>query len=142
MLSRGSRPPVFLAVDSETVIEIGDLVFQEADDVRPASDLPWDTDLETTQENFQGKFVGMAMQRSRSGDAEEIRVSKSDVFDMECDSATFEVGDLVGPADSGANSLVNQKIVAVANVGLAIGRVARRSTTPTTKVAVRLFTNN
>lgn len=134
----GETNPVFNPVDSAQIIEIGDLVFLNTDDVRAASQFTWGSSLAITQESFHDAFLGVAEQRSRSGDTDDIRVSTEGEFEFECDAATFEIGDLVGPADSGSSSLEDQKVVAVATENLAIGRVARRYASNTTVVRVRI----
>ncbi len=63
----GDTNPVVAAVDAATVIEIGDLVYQDTDDAKPASSQA-DQGTETAnQELFADKFLGVAMQRSRVG---------------------------------------------------------------------------
>ena len=52
----GEENPRLFAVDSSTVIEIGDLLWLDTDDVKPASDLTWNTDLATTQADFASKI--------------------------------------------------------------------------------------
>ena len=69
----GDTNPVVAAVDAATAIEIGDLVFQDTDDAKPAS-LQSDQGSEPlNQELFAGRFLGVAMQRSREGDTNPIR---------------------------------------------------------------------
>lgn len=142
----GETNPVVAAVDSSVVIEIGDLLFLNTDDARPAGqdtnsdgtgDL-WNIDLATTQESFHDKFLGVACQASRDGDTDPIRVATTGVFEFACDAATFEIGDLVGPAKTSGNNLENGKVVAVAGANLAIGRVAKRYATNTTTVLVSI----
>jgi uncharacterized ferredoxin-like protein len=127
----GDTNPVIAAADSATVIEIGDLVWQDTDDAKPASSLAWDTSLAKTQDNLADKFLGVAMQRSRSGEAVPVRVAASGVFEFDCDAATFELGDLVGAAKAAGNALLPQKIVKVTDPAYAIGRVAKRAAAAT-----------
>ena len=112
----GDTNPVVVPVDSATVIEIGDLVFLETDDARPAGqdtnadgtgDL-WNTNLATTQEAFHDKFLGIAMQRSRSGDVDPIRVATTGVFEFDAATAAYELGTLVSPDKATGNNLLNQ----------------------------------
>jgi hypothetical protein len=133
----GDTNPVVAAVDSTTVIEIGDLVWLDTDNAKPASGFTWTTDLATTQTNFKQKFLGVAMQRSRSGDATPIRVATTGVFEFDCASGTFELGDHVGNAANSATSgLVNQQAVKVSQSVCAIGRVAKRQSSAATNVLV------
>jgi hypothetical protein len=148
----GDTNPVVAAVDSATVIEIGDLVWQDIDDAKPASSQT-DQGCETAnQERLAMKFLGVAMQRSRSGDNAPIRVATTGVFEFDCPSSTFELGDLVGADEnqatgnsdnmvfrrcSGArNALLNQQVAEVALSKYAIGRVAKRESVATTSVLV------
>lgn len=131
----GDTNPVVAAVDSSVVIEIGDLIFMETDDARPASSLADQGLLADNQTAFAAKFLGVAMQRSRDGDVDPIRIATTGVFEYDCASATFELGDLVGPAGDDA-SLEDQEMVAVATKALAVGRVARRAATAGTSVLV------
>jgi hypothetical protein len=133
----GDTNPVVAAVDSSTVIEIGDLIYQDTDDAKPASSMAWTTNLAGTQGAFTPKFLGVAMQRSRSGDTAPIRVATSGVFEFEWASATAELGVRVGAAsNTGGTALENQKVVAVSNNAYAIGRVAKRLATAATTLLV------
>lgn len=109
-----------------------------AGDVYPASDHVWNTNLATTQEEFHDAFLGIAHSTGKSADTDEIRTGTSGVHEFDCASATFKVGDLVGPAKQTGNLLEDQKVVAVATANLATGRVAR-SGTSVTKVWVEVF---
>src|SRR3972149_4143422 len=89
----GDTNPVIAAVDADTVIEIGDLVYQETDDARPASSQADQGTKEANQTLFASKFLGVAMQRSRAGETAPIRVAATGVFEFDCPSGTFEMGD-------------------------------------------------
>ena len=133
----GDTNPVAAAVDAETIVEIGDLLWQDTDDAKPACDFTWTTDLATTQNGFADKFLGVAMQRSRSGDTAPIRVATTGVFEFDCSSAAFELGDTVGPAaNGGSDGLMNQQLAAVAASSGAVGRVAKRQPSSTTSIMV------
>ncbi len=140
--------PVVAAVDSATVIEIGDLLWQDVHDAKPASALAHSV-------NFAKSFLGVAMQRSRKGAAQNVRVATSGVFEFDCPSGTFELGDLVGAAmelisdgtDSGEKDeyWVNQHVEKVSFSQFAIGRVAKREPSAVASVLVdirsRVMTN-
>ena len=100
----GETNPVVLPVESATVIEIGDLVYLETDDAKPASSLADQGTEAQNQEAFHDKFAGVAMQRSRAGDTTPIRVATRGVFEFPCPSATFEVGALIGASDNGGGN--------------------------------------
>lgn len=130
-----SRPVVSAAVVTDTVIEIGDLVTSTPAN---AGAVTWDTNLATTQEAFHDVFLGVANQQSRDGDTAAIRVATSGVYEFDCAAATFNLGDLVGPAKQSGNLLEPQKVVAVATPNLAIGRVVKKYGSNTTKVLVEI----
>jgi len=133
----GDTNPVIAAVDSSTVIDIGDLLYQDTDDAKPASSQA-DQGTETAnQELFVDGFLGVAMQRSRSGDNEPIRVATTGVFEFDCPSGTFELGDLIGADEnSSGDALLDQQVASVAASKYAVGRVAKRATTAVTTVLV------
>jgi len=85
----GDTNPVIADVLAETVIEIGDLVWQDDGDVKPAA-------LATDPEDFGASFLGVAMQRSRHGENHSIRVATTGVFEFDCAPADcFELGDVI-----------------------------------------------
>jgi hypothetical protein len=133
----GDTNPVVAAVDSATVIEIGDLVMQDTDDAKPASMFAWGANLAATQDAFDDKFLGVAMQRSRAGETAPIRVATTGVFEFDCPSGTFELGDMVGVnANTGGNGLTNQQVAKVTLSKNAVGRVAKRQASAATSVLV------
>lgn len=131
----GDTNPVIAAVDSAVTVEIGDLLYLNGDDARPAS-LQADQGSEANnQALFSENFLGIAMQQSRGGNLMPIRVATTGVFEFDCDSSTFEIGDLIGPTENmGGNGLLDQKIQSVSMPDLAIGRVTKRE--PDAKSAV------
>ena len=133
----GDTNPVVAAVDSATVIEIGDLVYQDVDDAKPASSQA-DQGTETAnQELFADSFLGVAMQRSRSGDTDPLRVATTGVFEFDCPSGTFELGDLIGVDENATgDGLLDQQAAAVASSAYAVGRVAKRVSTAAQTVLV------
>ena len=137
----GETDPILAAVDSGTVIEIGDLVWLDTDDAKPASDFTWDSDTATTQDSFVDSFLGVAMQRSRSGDTDPIRIATRGMFEFVCASAAFEIGDLIGPAKASGNALEDQKAVAVTDPARGLGHVAKREASAVTKVLVEIVSN-
>lgn len=137
-----NNPAVSKAVPTATLVEVGDLISQDAsaaDVVVPASEFTWDTNIATTQEAFHDEFLGVSGQQSQNGNVDGIRHNSRGVHEFDCASATFALGTLVGPAKATGNALENQKVVAVASENLAIGRVARDYSTATTTVHVEVF---
>ncbi len=132
----GDTNPVAAAVDADTVIEIGDLLWQDEDDAKPASMLPC---IEGgISESLAKNFLGVAMQRSPSGGTDPVRVATTGVFEFDCMSAKFELGDLVGcsyfltPDNSGGDlvddlvTIRNQQVAKTDALCRAIGRVTKR----------------
>jgi len=125
----GETNLVEAAVDSATVIEIGDLVWQDTDDAKPASDQADQGSKAANQQRFADTFLGVAMQRSRYGDTAPIRVATTGVFAFDCPSSTFELGDLFG-ADG---TVIGSKVI---DSRSAIGRVAKYAHQATSSVLV------
>ena len=131
---------VVAAVDSSTVIEIGDLLYQATDDARPASDQADQGSETVNQELFVDNFLGVAMQRSRNGDTSLIRVATTGIFEFDVLAGEcFELGDMVELSSwdgSGHRKLQNQQVTKTNSPHCAIGRAARREPNPITTVLV------
>jgi hypothetical protein len=123
----GDTNPVVAAVDSATVIEFGDLVYQDVDNAKPASSQADQGGETANQELFADNFLGVAMQRSRLGDTDPIRVAATGVFVFDCPPSMFELGDLFGPVINDAGKLQNQTVGLVPHPRKAIGRCAKPS---------------
>ncbi len=137
----GETNPITVAVDSATVIEIGDLCYLDTDDAKPASSL---ADAGTKADNqgaLHDAFLGVAMQRSRSGDTDNIRIATTGVFEFDATSDSYEIGVLVGGQGTGAAGAVgiaDQAVEDAATVGGAIGRVVKSAPAASTKVLVSI----
>lgn len=128
---------VKVPVDSATVISKGDLVALVSDKAIPMSSFTWTTDLATTQGNAAAAFLGVAEESTKAGETDDISVdvSSESVYEMDCTSATYQVGDPIAPAKASGNALLSQQVVEA--VGTAsIGRVYRRTNGTATKVHV------
>ena len=133
----GDTNPVVASGDAATVIEIGDLVYQDTDDAKPAASQPNQGSKTANQEWFVDRFLGVAMQRSRSGDSAPIRVATTGVFEYDCPSGTFELGDLAGcDANTAGTTLISQQVAKVAASKYAVGRIAKRVAPAATAVLV------
>jgi len=133
----GDTNPVVAAVDSGTVIEIGDVVWLDTDNAKPASDQADQGSETDNQTLLSSNFLGVAMQRSRSGDTDPVRVATTGVFEFDCPSGTFELGDLIGvDENSGGTLLLNQQVDSVADSAYAVARVAKREPSATTSVLI------
>jgi hypothetical protein len=138
----GETNPVMLPVDSATVIEIGDLVYLDTDDAKPAAAQADQLSEAANQEAFHDRFAGVAMQKSRAGDTDPIRVATTGVFEFACASGTFEVGQLFGAEEqSSGTALENQKVDDVTAANLAIGRCAKRVNPADTRVLVDIVSS-
>jgi hypothetical protein len=138
----GETSPVMLPVDSATVIEIGDLLYLDVDDAKPASSQADQGTEGTNQQLFHDNFAGVAMQASRSGDTQPIRVATTGVFEFDCLSTTLEVGDLMGADENGAGTaLLNQTVAKVTNANSAVGRCAKRLNPAGTRVLVDIVSS-
>jgi hypothetical protein len=133
----GDTNPVVAAVDAATVIEIGDLLWQDTDDAKPASALTNRGSETANQEALADAFLGVAMQRSRSCETAPLRVATTGVFEFDCPSGTFELGNLIGAdQNAGQNGLLSQQVAKVTDGRCAIGRAAKRQAAATTAVLV------
>ena len=134
---RGQRRIASVAVDSGTVIAIGDMLYLATDDVRPASDFTWDTNLATTQAGFADVFVGIAMHKSASGDVlpVDIDISADSEYQFGCASATYAYGATVGPDKASGNALLAQTLEA-AVAASSVARVLKAEASATTAVWV------
>jgi hypothetical protein len=133
----GDTNPVMLPVDAATVIEIGDLVALASGAAVPAADQDDQGTEAANQEALHDTFVGVAMQHSPAGSADPVRIATSGVFEFDCASAAFELGDLIGVDEaSSGTALENQVAVEVATPNLAIGRCAKRVNPAAVRVLV------
>lgn len=98
-----------------------------------------------TQLAFSNSFAGVSAQSFDGTNTTaygikdgKLRVDTRGFFDYPTASATFAVGDLVGPAKDTGNNLLAQQLVAVAASPLAVGRVVVGGTS-VTSIRVKLF---
>lgn len=142
----GDTNPVAVPVLTAQAVAIGDIVGLDTGSVIRAEDEAWDTDLATTQGNFILKYLGVSGQLKDSGKARVfgnstdniIRIDTSAVFEFPCDSASYLVGDYVGPAKATGNALLSQQVAKVADATLAIGQVTEAAASASS-VKVRLL---
>ena len=133
----GDTNPVMAAVDSATVIEIGDLVYLDTDDGKPAASQADQGTKAANQQLFAENFLGVAMQRSRAGDTDPIRVATTGVFEFDCTSGTFELGQHVGlEENAGGDALLNQQVAVVSGSQYAIGRAAKQASSAAASVLI------
>ena len=138
--------PITAPVLTAQAVASGDLVGLSSGNVVRAADTTWNTDLATTQSDFRAIFLGASMQDKVAATARVygnstdnlIGVSVGGVWEYDCASATFAVGDLVGPAKDSGNALLSNKVVAVGAEVNAIGRVVKAGAS-ITRVQIRLL---
>jgi hypothetical protein len=120
----------------------GDFMFLPAstDELVKASQWTWDTNLATTVAAAGPRFVGLASGGYPSSQEDEVDpfgVIPHIEKEVDCTSSTFEIGNLVSPADSGASTMENQKVAKTTDPTAAIGVVVKRYASATTRVRVR-----
>lgn len=118
-ISGDTNPVITGDTPAANVIEIGDFVSNA-----PAA---------LTLQAQAGLFLGVSGQQSQVGDTDPIRVSTAGDYEHECTPDTFEVGDLV--AITGPKTLAK-----TTDEALAVGRVVKRYTNPTSVVIWRVMT--
>lgn len=135
----GETNPVLGAVSSSLQVEIGDLVYYDSDNVKPASAQANQSSKSGNQTLFAGKFLGVAMQSSPVGETGEIRIATSGVFEFDCNANTFILGNLVGLEElPGRMGIEDQKVDIVTATANAIGRVVKREPVSTQSVLVAI----
>ena len=142
----GPTNPILATIATAKAVAVGDIVGMVTGTLIRAEDQAWDTNIATTQTAFSLLFLGVSGQQKNSTDARIFgnstdnvcRVDASGIFTFDCASATFEIGDFVGPAKASGNALESQKVVAVATDLLGIGRVVERGTS-ITRVKIQLL---
>lgn len=127
---RGQRDLRKVAVDSATVIAKGDMVWYDGsnDEVVPASDFLWTSNIATTQGNFAAAFMGIAAEASAAGETDPISIDMSpdSVYEIDVPSATYHHDTPLGP-DEGSSSLLSQKLETAA-AAAAIARSVQNKT--------------
>lgn len=123
-------------------IDIGDLLYQETDDARPASSQTDQLSETLNQALFASKFIGVANSSRSSTDtaAGTVRVQVDGLYEFPVVSSTFEIGDLLG-ADEAASgtALEDQQLRKVTNPDLAVAVVTERKASAATKVWARIL---
>lgn len=137
----GKEDVRLFAVDDSSVINAGDLVWLDTDDVKAAADISWNTNLATTQADFANVFVGVALQDHENGGGAitdfPVDVSPDAVYNFTCTSETHEVGALLGPAKDSGNALLSDTLE-VAVAASSIARCVTRDASAATDVDVKL----
>ena len=127
-------------------VAVGDLCFWDSVALvaKPASSRADKGSLVLNQRDFQGIFLGVSLDQrlpteTSTGNDSRRALALDGIFDCDCTSTTWEIGDLVAIDRNASTSInYNQQVAKVSNPGLAIGNVIKREPTATTKVRARL----
>lgn len=134
---------VTAAYDGSIAVEIGDLMFLDTDDAKPAASQADAGSEAANQAAFVPKFLGISCERKlATAAAGDIDVAVDAVREMPCASETYEIGDMVTVDEAASGTaLENQKLVKTTDVTKAIGYAIQRYASATTTVLVRLMSN-
>lgn len=142
-ITEGPIQEAQFAFNGTIAVAVGDLMYHEVDDVRPLSSQADQLTEYDNQARAAPLFAGVARDARtvlETGALTNFPVATDVEVEIPCTSATFEVGDLVGPVESaGGVALENQKVVKVTDESLAIGYATRRYGSATTTVRCRLI---
>jgi hypothetical protein len=143
-----------LNVPASTQISIGDLLYWNGTAAVPLSAATGSGTALIDQATIAASFVGASQQGRIAAQTTTgypdfpingIVIATDVIYEADCASATFEVGDLVGVVSSGASAvgaISDQAVVAVSQPNLAIGYVVQKYSSATTTVRVRLLGKN
>lgn len=140
ILQDGNRELAQFAFDGSIAVTKGDLLFHDTNDVKPASSVSAVSEA-ADQLTLSAAFAGIAAD-SRPA-AETAALTNFPVLvdvdvEMDCVSATWEVGDLVAATYNSGSALVNQVLVKTTNPALAIGFCLARAGSAVTRNKFRL----
>lgn len=122
-------------------IDIGDLIYHDTDDAKPASSQADGGTEAINQRTFAKNFAGVANSSRQSSNAVAgtVRVQTDGLYEFPCASSAFEIGDMVGASENGdGDGLLDQQVEKVTAKDLAIGVVVKRYGSATTRVWCRL----
>lgn len=126
---------------ASTAIAVGDLLYNNAGTLALASAQADAGTESANQQTFAALFAGVSQEQRLSTETtvRPIVVVADGIFDANCASTTWAVGDLIGPKEqSNGTQLENQVVAKVTNSANAIG-VCIQAATSSTKVKGRLF---
>lgn len=131
---------VDIAFDGAIAVDIGDLMWHDSNDAKPAWSQADQGSEAANQAYFAPRFLGVAKERKVTTDAAgTIAIARTWVGTITCVSSTFEAGDLVAPCENGDGvHLDNQRVKKTTDPRVAIGRVLRRYAAAVTTILVEL----
>lgn len=141
-ISEGPIQEAQFAFDGTIAVAVGDLMFHDTNDVKPASSQADGGSEALNQAAFAPLFAGLARDARTVSETTAVTafpVATDVVVEMPCASDTYEVGDRVTVLESaGGIALENQKLTKTTDETLAIGYALKRYGSATTTVLVRL----
>lgn len=141
-LGRKSDGKFRATVDSATVIEKGDFLFYDTNDVKPASSQADQLSEGDNQGLLASRFAGISEGRSDNLDTDQILVdaNRDREFEADAPSTTYEVGDLLGVDEAASGTaLEDQKLAKVNSIDAAIAVCTRQELVAVAKVRYRLI---
>ncbi len=125
----GDTNPVVAQPVADCEIQIGDMVYQQANDLTASL-----VDVEVI-ETLEPQFLGIAMQRSSKGETTPIRVATTGVFEFDIADSKLpqRLGQLIQPLTPFSD---NQKVEHTTMFKWTIGRIAKRNPTGAETVLV------
>lgn len=134
------------AFDGSIEVSVGDLMFHDTDDVKPASSMTDQGSEVLNQKYFRDRFVGISVEGRLSTNATAVihyPVARDVIGEYDCVSSTFEVGDLLAIAEqSSGTALEDTKLKKTTDSSLAIAVVTERSAIATTRVTCRITSSH
>lgn len=133
---------VDFAFDGSIAVNLYDLLYHDTNDVKPAASQADAGSEAANQAAFAPLFAGLAgiARLSTDGAVTNFPVITDAIVDIDCASATFEVGDKVTVVEqSSGTALENAKLAKTTDETLAIGYVVKRYASASTRVRVRLI---
>jgi len=129
------------AYDGSIAVEIGDLLYHDSDDAKPASSQADAGTEDKNQRGFAQTFCGIAAEtKLATAAAGTIQATRRGEYEFDCASATFEVGDLVAAVEAASGTaLEDQKLKKTTDPSVAIGFVTKREPSAVTRVRVMLI---
>lgn len=129
--------------DGSIAVEVGDLMYYDTNDAKPAASQADGGSEAANQAAFAPRFLGVSCERKlATAPAGDIDVAVDAIREMPCASETYEIGDMVTVDEAASGTaLENQKLVKTDDVTKAIGYAIQRYASATTTVLVRLMSN-
>lgn len=135
------RQIIYAKVDTATVIVAGDLLWYDTsdDEVKPAADLTWNTNIATTQADFANVYAGVALASHAGGSGTvtnfPVDISPTSLYEFTCTSETHQLDETLGPAKASGDALLSNKLVKAA-ASSSMARTARLDASAAVKVLV------